>query len=61
MIDLGLIMGGFGGGLAVIGWLVNVLFGRLTNTLDTTAQRLQSVAELTAGHSARLDALERLL
>lgn len=61
MENAGMIMAGGGLAVALIGWLGNVLFTRLTDTLDRTAARLQEVAEVTAGHGARLDALERVM
>jgi shikimate 5-dehydrogenase len=54
-----LIMGGGGLGVALLAWLGNALFVRLTDTLDRTAERLEHVATMTAEHGARLSALER--
>lgn len=59
MEPVALIIAGGGVGLGLMAWLANALFTRLTDTLDRTAARLQEVAEVTAGHGARLDAIER--
>ena len=58
-MDWQIIMAVAGVGCTVSGALATALFGVLVKTLEKVVDRLDRIAENTAAHGARLDALER--
>ena len=59
-MDWQLILAVAGIGGTVAGGLATALFSQLVKAMDRVVDRLDRIAENTAAHGARLDALERL-
>lgn len=58
-MDWQLIFSVAGVGGAVAGGLATALFSQMVKALDRVVDRLDRIAENTAAHGARLDAIER--